>query len=240
MKVWCQLLLPATTTFDQQTDKHTIQINQTDVADTPFTCSIINGLDRKTRVSGILFNDFLQFELKGNLVVGNTWEIMLDGASYEHTVAEGDTVQIVANSIFENISADYDARLDQFLDLYVVEIDPFTGKTIKDTVHYRGVQELGYVETGYQLYGKAVWGYEVDDTIVVDATHADSVLLYEDALGDLTTVNSGKQVIVLTDHDETGAGPLYYAENGTLTTSSSSGAHALQISQDSVLYSPLL
>ena len=46
------------------TDKHTIQINQTDVADTPFTCSIINGLDRKTRVSGTLFNDFLQFELK--------------------------------------------------------------------------------------------------------------------------------------------------------------------------------
>ena len=101
------------------------------------------------------------------------------------------------------------------------------------------MQELGYVETGYQLYGKAVWGYEVDDTIVVDATHADSVLLYEDALGDLTTVNSGKQVIVLTDHDETGAGPLYYAENGTLTTSSSSGAHALQISQDSGTLTPL-
>ncbi|MDC0264748.1 calcium-binding protein, partial [Verrucomicrobia bacterium] len=220
-------------------DRNTIQINQTAVADVPFTCSIINGLDRKTQVSGTLFNDFLQFELKGNLVVENTWEIMLDGKSYDHTVTEGDTVQIVANNIFEKISADYDARLNQFLDLYVVEIDPFTGKTIKDTVHYRGVQEMGYLETGYQLYGNAVWGYEVDGAIVVDPTHADSVLLYEDALGNLTTVNSGKQVIVLKDHDEAGAVPLYFAENGTLTTSSSSGAQALQISQASSTLAPL-
>ena len=55
-----------------------------------YTLRSINGLDRKTQVSGILFNDF-QFELKGPRV-GTTWEIT-DGASYEHTVAEGATVE---------------------------------------------------------------------------------------------------------------------------------------------------
>ena len=226
-------------------DSETVSVDQG--TGTPFTVQVINGLNTVASTAGMLLQDFVQFELSGPIVTGDTWEITLNGESYERVAIGGDTLQTIAAALRDDINAgpsdntipSYTAKTNQYLDIYVVDIDPFTGKPTDDTVHFRGVQEQGYIETGYQLYGIGVKGINNSATITIDQDNPNAVLLYEDALGQLTTVNSGKQVIVLTDSTDIDAVPLFRAENGTLTTSDATNIQAIQITQSSGTVVPL-
>ena len=78
---------------------------------------------------------------------------------------------------------------------------------------------------------------DIIDTFIVDQDHSDSKWLYEDAAGELTTEDTGTEVIVVTG--KSAGSPLYVATNGTLTTSTASGVKAIQVSQTNATIAPL-
>ena len=145
-----------------------------------FSVQVFQGLGQVATITGSLYAEFMQFELRkprAGLCATTSpeetcsWLITVDGHEYEHTWQDGDTLTDIATSLTEKINQaarSYTAAMSRYLDIYVKQYSPFTGKPIPDTVHYRGQNELGYLETGYELSGYGVKGYDDSGTIVVD------------------------------------------------------------------------
>ncbi|MEW6156754.1 MAG: Ig-like domain-containing protein, partial [Verrucomicrobiota bacterium] len=195
----------------------------------PFSVQVIKGLEKAASIRGTRFNDFRQFELRGAVTAGSQWTVTLNGVAFTHTATASDTLQSIATALRNLIDAhaSFTAQVNQYLDIFVVDFDPITGRPIKDVVQRRGVQERGYIETGFQLLGYG----EKNGT---------GAPLYEDALGNKTTVNTGKEVVIIDMNNSSGqAVPLYLSTNRTLTTNPATGAQALQISQNNTTVVPL-
>ena len=122
-------------------------------------------------------------------------------------------MQLIAQSLKNAIGPA--ARVNQYLDLYALEIDPITGLPIKDTIQRRGVQSYGYQETGFQLRGYAM----------VDGAGNQ---YYEDGDRTRTTENTGKPLFVIDQSSNPLAQPLFLDGLGRLTTTTP-GAQALRI-----------
>ncbi|MBL4898889.1 MAG: hypothetical protein JKX76_04465, partial [Colwellia sp.] len=211
-------------------------INVSRVDTNPFTVQMIRGLNVAATLGGTLFSNFVQLELKG-AVNGQSWSVKVGNSTYTGT---GSTLQQIAQSLQTQINgAGFTTRVDQYLDIYTVTIDAFTGKPIEDFVQRRGEQAQGYVATGFQLYGYGLKGYDNAGSIVIDQMATNAQWLFEDAMGELTLTDTGKQAIVLTDQNNAFAVALYISANGTLTTNSVSGVQALQMMETSNTPVPL-
>ncbi len=223
----------------------------------PFTVQVIRGFERAAEISGTLSSDVTQFELRGPVSVGSVWSIStnLNGSAVTATrtvSSASETLRSIAANLVAQLGAA--ARVDRYLDLYVVEFDPISGLPAKDIIQRRGRQARGYLETGYQLKGYALYGRQelnsqqqplflnpdgskttsdtgVQSIEILNPTAPSAVPLFEDVLHNLTTVNAGKQVFVI-DQANSAADELFFDGLGRLTTSDT-GVPVLQISQNS-------
>ena len=128
-----------------------------------------------------------------------------------------DTLQTIAQRLVNAINAGEGAnaaRYNQYLDLYVVYIDPVTGLPVEDTIQRRGELAVGYQETGLQLRGYAM-------------VNGSNQQLYEDALGNQTTDVTDKRLFII-DQDGASCAPLFIDGLGRLTTEDT-GLQALLI-----------
>src|SRR6185369_10928538 len=202
-------------TYNVLATGHVLNITRTDGKQ--FTASVVHGFDKSADVAGTPAMNFTQFELTGTVTNLSVWSI--GGATY--TANSTDTLQTVASQLAAKLALlGADARVNQYLDLYVIDFDPITGLPIRDTIQRRGVQSLGYLETGFQLYGYAM-------------TNGTGQQLYEDAAGNKVTGNTGKPLFVIDMTNASGGSvPLFLDGLGRFTTTDT-GVQALQVTQNS-------
>ena len=184
---------------------------------TQFTVQVLRGFGKAADVTGTPDMNFTQFELTGEIVVGEDWSIIVNDQPVTVQAEAGDTLQSIAQKLVAEIGNQIGAdkvRYNQYLDIYVIYIDPITGLPVKDVIQRRGEQASGYQETGFQLYGYAM-------------LDAGGNQLYEDALGNLVTTNTGKPIFII-DQQDPSALPLFLDGLGRLTTADT-GLQALRI-----------
>ncbi|MEI6722474.1 MAG: hypothetical protein WCO67_17045, partial [Betaproteobacteria bacterium] len=179
-----------------------------------FTVSILRSYDKAADIVGTPMMDFTQFRLSGTVTAGSVWSISYNGVTRSVTAGSADTLQTIAQALKTQAGAA--GRVNQYLDLYVLAFDPISGLPAQDIIQRRGVQATGYQETGFQLRGRAylagTGGLEQQ---------------YEDAEGNLTSLNTGKPIFII-DQSNAASVALFIDGLGRLTTANT-GLQALRV-----------
>ena len=211
---------------------------------TPFTVQVVRGFDKAAEISGTLHEDVTQFQLNGPPGVPQLWQIRIGGVlAATFTSGTGHTLNQIADALRGQLATftGKDARVNQYLDLYVVSFDPTEGRQIEDVIQRRGEQATGYLETGFQLMGYRHLGYLSGTTVVVDDANVsgNAVQLYDDALHNLSVEDSGKPVFVIDQANASGLAQALYIDGLGRLTDIDTGQQALQITQSTSTLLPL-